>query len=1417
MEPIHRKNQGGLKRQRAQDFRPGFPNHRLAVNNVNNKFIKHNLADNLIDTSNWGQWTTELVNSIPIKATSNDFMDKKLLPCGLQNLIKPELWAANPLKEVPHKLTSSHTSSPACLTSPGFRCSGSLSHQVDYSVGASSEFNSTANQNLDDSSFFQGSLFEIYSLATSSIGCDRKNNFSSQAMKQVDRELVTSPEQISSITACSYGDAFSDTEAFDSGATFRDSVLQCTTSSSSENYNQRQCLDQVDYGGFIEKNQTANCMDFPPLLGESVEPYSYLWIPQEDLKSIPETADPLPTIINTQKSTGGKLLLCERQIPGSERFDQCAHQPYSLFGDQSDPQSNCFVVEEDRYSNQKVVQGASKVPQLSSEQVQQVNRCVVPESSAHLSNHYIINQYTVYKSMPENIKKEISFLQYMHLTECKDHRCNCEQYSLLMSHFDICNNSKCNICGPMQRPCGTNKRHLEFQIQEDDLSGAFCDRDSSRTSTGTLADILPPKRLKNENQSLDGKVVSLEDAPSTDLLCAPERLPRLEQWPEAPVFNVDVLEVKKKLFSPTEGPTITSLTTEDITSSTKNMVPNNAQPIFGHQQGPIELASSSDLINSEVNHSLELSSDQVPVSSENPTNDHKAIRVGSEANQAKLEANCSTISAPADCDSRLESEETKIQGVTLADVFSAAQIKEHLLSFSPWNRLEEAGNTIASVGQNTCQLCAKDKLVFGPAPLYCSACGNRIKRNLIYYSSLDEMGARLSFCTTCFKGSRGPNISFRGLSVSKAKLQKEKNNEEKEDSWVLCDRCQCWQHRVCGLYNDKRDAEGKAEYICPKCCLYEIQSGGRLPGTTAFGAKYLPRTKLSDHLEQRLFRRLKQEREEMANYLGKNPDEVAVAADLVIRVVVSVDKELKVKQEFLDIFHGEDYPAEFRYRSKVIFLFQKIEGVDVCLFGMCVQEFGSECSAPNQRCVYISYLDSVKYFRPERVTVTGDSLRTFVYHEILVGYLEYCKRRGFTTCYIWACPLIKGEDYIFYCHPETQKTPKQDKLRQWYKSMLKKAATDGVVVDYTNLYDCFFVPTNTKITAARLPYFEGDFWSGAAEDVVRKIEQEESGGGLQRKLPTKRTLKAMGHDTPSSDATKDVLVMQKLGQTILPSKENFLIVHLQFTCTHCHEVIVSGSRWFCNHCKKIQLCSRCFNIDQHISGRRMHACNCSDKNLLLEVAVNDVPLDTKDEDVVLENTFFENREAFLSNCQKDNYQFDTLAHAKYSSMMILYHLMRKQTIVGPTCSICNKNVLAEQCWHCSICPTFNVCESCYQIKSGACHTHNLSRPFIVALCGTKNNELVAKPLLDVLMHASKCKSKSCFNTLCGQIRRLFHHCTRCKVRAHGGCKACRKVWLILKEHSQNCSDSDCGIPRCMDLKNHRRKQQEAAPESLAST
>ncbi|GJW60487.1 putative histone acetyltransferase chromatin regulator PHD family protein [Tanacetum coccineum] len=766
------------------------------------------------------------------------------------------------------------------------------------------------------------------------------------------------------------------------------------------------------------------------------------------------------------------------------------------------------------------------------------------------------------------------------------------------------------------------------------------------------------------------------------------------------------------------------------------------------------------------------------------------IIMGSESENAETHiTSCGTNSSGSG------SKNMNIPSASMADLFTESQIKQHLSSFNQNNKAMWSENTEASSDQIPCHLCY-DAVYLAPPPRYCSSCDKPIKKEVYYQSTDDEnTNAGHCFCKPCF---------VKSCSISKGNLMEAMDVEKEE--WVTCDRCHNWQHWICGLFNTETDKKKEADYICPKCRLTDIEDGKWVP-QTLLRAKDLPRTNLSDHIEQRLFTRMKQEREEKAKSQGTELENVSKAVDLVVRVVVSVDKELEVKQQFRDIFGGKNYPEKLKYRTKLILLFQRLEGVDVCIFGMYVQEYGSECDGPNNRCVYISYLDSVKYFQPERKTASGESLRTFVYHEILIGYLEHCKKRGFATCYIWSCPLLNDQDYIFYSRPKTQKTPKEKKLRQWYELMLKKASNEGIVVGHNNLYDQFFVPKreeNIKITTARLPYFDGAFWPRKAEALSKKIEEKESSGKLRSKSLNKRTLKALGQDNP----TKDVLVMQQLGDKVQAKKKNLMIVHLQHMCTCCREVMLSGSRWFCNQCNKIQLCSRCFDSGKLLSAKKMHKCQSGKNTRLSEDVLSNVPRDTKDKDGLLMNSFFETQDDFLSKCENSQYQFITLGHAKYSSLMLLYHFTHK-LVIKPVCTLCNNHALIDQCWHCDTCPNLYVCGSCYDTKGDTCHTHNLGHPSAkVTPEITKNKEehqkqkvMTLNGALDALVHASRCRNIDCSYPDCQTIMRLLRHASRCSVRYAGGCGTCKQAWwgdeesyrkecIKLQEETKSNDDSE---------------------------
>jgi len=82
------------------------------------------------------------------------------------------------------------------------------------------------------------------------------------------------------------------------------------------------------------------------------------------------------------------------------------------------------------------------------------------------------------------------------------------------------------------------------------------------------------------------------------------------------------------------------------------------------------------------------------------------------------------------------------------------------------------------------------------------------------------------------------------------------------------------------------------------------------------------------------------------------------------------------------------------------------------------------------------------------------------------------------------------------------------------------------------------------------------------------------------------------------------------------------------------------------------------------------------------------------------------RQAFLSLCQGNHYQFDSMRRAKHSSMMVLYHLHNPDAPAFVcTCNQCGVEIEPGQGFRCTVCQDFDMCANC---RMTAGHQHPLT-------------------------------------------------------------------------------------------------------------
>ena len=99
----------------------------------------------------------------------------------------------------------------------------------------------------------------------------------------------------------------------------------------------------------------------------------------------------------------------------------------------------------------------------------------------------------------------------------------------------------------------------------------------------------------------------------------------------------------------------------------------------------------------------------------------------------------------------------------------------------------------------------------------------------------------------------------------------------------------------------------------------------------------------------------------------------------------------------------------FPYRARAMFAFEEIDGVDVCFFGMHVQEYGSDSPGPNTRryveYIFILIYDLLKWRIDPKLS------RSFTYQLLMFEYLQGLHRL------FGLCSLFQTASLPYFCLP----------------------------------------------------------------------------------------------------------------------------------------------------------------------------------------------------------------------------------------------------------------------------------------------------------------------------------------------------------------------------------------------------------------
>ncbi|XP_045763307.1 histone lysine acetyltransferase CREBBP isoform X11 [Maniola jurtina] len=667
--------------------------------------------------------------------------------------------------------------------------------------------------------------------------------------------------------------------------------------------------------------------------------------------------------------------------------------------------------------------------------------------------------------------------------------------------------------------------------------------------------------------------------------------------------------------------------------------------------------------------------------------------------------------------------------------------------------------------------CCGRKYTFNPQVLCCygkQLC--TIPRDAKYFSYQNSLKAygvvsdRYTFCQKCFNDIQGDTVTLGDdplqpqTAIKKDQFKEMKNDHLEQEPFVVCMDCGRKQHQICVLHHDQIWPLG---FCCDNC----LKKKGAKRKENKFSAKKLPTSKLGIYIETRV-----------NNFLKKKE---AGAGEVHIRVVASSDKMVEVKPGMRSRFvESGELCAEFPYRAKALFAFEEVDGTDICFFGMHVQEYGSESPSPNTRRVYIAYLDSVHFFQPRQY-------RTAVYHEILLGYLDYAKQLGYTMAHIWACPPSEGDDYIFHCHPPEQKIPKPKRLQEWYKKMLDKGIIERIILDYKDILKQAI--EDNILSAAELPYFEGDFWPNVLEESIKELDQEEEEKRKQAEAAEAVIFQSSEENEQGPDGKKKGQKKAKKSNKSKAAQRK-------------------NSKKQSDQQQGSDLSAKIFaTMEKHkevFFVIRLHSA---------QSAASLAPI--ADPDPLLACDLMDGRDAFLTMARDRHYEFSSTRRARFSTLSMLYELHNQgQDKFVYTCNSCKAHV--ETRYHCTVCDDFDLCVPCHD-KEG--HPHRMEKLGLDLDVGAPGDAKQANPqearklsiqrCIQSLVHACQCRDANCRLPSCQKMKRVVTHTKICKRKTKGDCPICKQLIALCCYHAKHCQETKCSVPFCSSIKQKLKQQQ----------